>query len=67
MINAEQKVSKFEGALEQMNIRLDGVERRLDHFETRFDQVMASKADKWEIRIWFIVLMTLIAILQFVG
>ena len=74
MINAEQKVSKFEGILDQMNIRLDGVERRLDHFETRFDQVetrfdrvMTSKADKWEIRIWFIVLMSFIAILQFIG
>jgi len=67
MINAEQKVSKFEGILDQMNIRLDGVERRLDHFEIRFDQLMAQKADKWEIRIWFIVLMAFIAILQFVG
>jgi len=60
MINAEQKVSKFEGILGQMNIRLDGIERRLEHLE-------AQKADKWEIRIWFIVLMALIAILQFVG
>ena len=52
---------------DQMNIRLDGVERRLDHFEIRFDQLMAQKADKWEIRIWFIVLMTLIATLQFIA
>ena len=52
---------------DQMNIRLDGVERRLDHFETRFDQLMTSKADKWEIRIWFIVLMAFIAILQFIA
>lgn len=60
MVNAEQKVSKLEGALEQMNIRLGGIERRLEHLE-------AQKADKWEIRIWFIVLMAFIAILQFIG
>ena len=60
MINAEPRIAKVEGILEQVNAGLSHIEARLNHLEV-------AKADKWEIRIWFIVLMAMIAILQFIG
>ena len=51
-------MAKVEGILEEVRMRLNHVEARLDH-------VIANKADKWEIRIWFLILIVLITVYQF--
>lgn len=52
----EERVAKIEGILSQMNERLNHVEANL-----------RNKADKWEIRIWFVILLVLMTIYRFLG
>jgi len=50
----EERMGKIEGAFNQ-------VTERLNHIETQ----LRDKVDKWEVRIWFIIIMALlITILQ---
>ncbi|MCL0057459.1 hypothetical protein M1N05_00105 [Dehalococcoidales bacterium] len=56
-------MAKIEGAFEQVSERLNHIELRLNHIETRLD----TKADKWEIRIWFLLLIILMTVYQFLG
>lgn len=50
----EERMAKIEGAFNQ-------VTERLNHIETQ----LRDKVDKWEVRIWFIIIMALlITILQ---
>jgi len=58
MPTLEERMAKVEGILEEVRMRLNHVEARLDH-------VIANKADKWEIRIWFLILIVLITVYQF--
>ena len=59
MVSLEQRMAKVEGILEQISLRLTEVEHRLTALEQ-------SKADKWEIRIWFIILFAFMAALKFI-
>ena len=42
--------------LEQISARLNHFEGRLNHIDVRLD----NKADKWEMRIWFMTIMVLL-------
>ena len=42
--------------LEQISARLNHLESRLNHIDVRLD----NKADKWEMRIWFMTIMVLL-------
>lgn len=50
----EERVARIEGILSQINERLNHVEAE-----------MRNKADKWEIRIWFLVIVLLMTVYQF--
>ena len=51
-----ERMAKIEGAFAQVTERLNRIENDL-----------RGKADKWEIRIWFLTLIILITIFQFLG
>jgi chromosome segregation ATPase len=67
MQGVEERIAKVEGILEEVRARLNHVEDRLNIIETRLDNIMASKADKWEIRIWFLIIVILMSVYQFLG
>jgi C4-type Zn-finger protein len=50
----EERIAKIEGIMEQMNERLNHVEADLK-----------NKADKWEIRIWFLIVVLLMTVYRF--
>lgn len=50
----EERVARIEGILSQINERLNHVKAEL-----------RNKADKWEIRTWFLVIVLLITVYQF--
>lgn len=52
----EGRVARIEGILSQINERLNHVEAEL-----------RNKADRWEIRIWFLVIVPLMTVYQFLG
>lgn len=45
-----ERIVRIEGILEQMSLRLDRVERELENLAN-------TKVDKWEVRIWFLILL----------
>jgi len=73
-------MAKIEGMMEQMrdgfnhlNTRLNNIENhiesrfgsiesRLNHIESRLDQ----KVDKWEMRIWFLILIIIMTLLKLI-
>lgn len=57
MVSVDERMAKVEGILEQISLRLGQLEAPLNHLEVRLDQ----KADKWEVRIWFILITALVA------
>ena len=61
----EERIAKVEGILEEVRVRLNHVEDRLNIIETRLDNIMASKAGKWGIRIWFLIIVILMSVYQF--
>ena len=50
----EERVAKVEGILSQIN-------ERLNHLEAE----LRTKADRWEIRIWFLLILLLMTVYQF--
>lgn len=50
----EERTARIEGILSQINERLNHVEAE-----------MRNKADKWEIRIWFLIIVLLMTVYQF--
>jgi hypothetical protein len=57
----EERVANIEGMLSQMD-------RRLNHLETEISELrndIKTKADKWEIRIWFFIILLLLTIYRF--
>lgn len=57
----EERVARVEGILSQMD-------KRLNHIETEIGGLrdeLRNKADKWEIRIWFLVIVLLMTSYQF--
>jgi len=63
MNGLEGRIAKVEGILEEIRTRLNHVEDRLSIIETRLD----TKADKWEIRIWFLIIVILMSVYQFLA
>jgi hypothetical protein len=55
----EDRIGKIEGILEQMR-------DRLSHIEIRLNNIDMTKADRWEIRIWFIILMVIVSLWSYV-
>lgn len=53
-----ERIAKMEGILEQHGERLSRIEDDLR-------SLLRGKADKWEVRIWFLVLIALISIFEF--
>ena len=51
MNGIEERMAKVEGILEEVRARLNHMESRLD-----------TKADKWEIRIWFLIIVILMSV-----
>ena len=65
MVSPEERISRVEGVLEQMNERLSTLETRTSVIEDRITGVMVmldSKADKTEVRFLFGITFTLFAV-----
>ena len=65
----EERIARIEGILEQMNERLNHFGTEMGDLRTEMDNLrkyveteLRSKADKWEIRIWFIILIAVISV-----
>lgn len=59
-MDMEERIAKVEGILSQMN-------ERLNHVEANLRELARNKADKWEIRIWFLIIVLLMTVYRFVG
>lgn len=55
-----ERVARIEGSMEQMSLRLNRVTEEIDSLR----RALESKVDKWEVRIWFLILMAFMAALQ---
>ncbi len=60
MAQLEERVASIEGILSQIS-------ERLNHIEACLMDLKRNKADKWEIRIWFLLIVLLMTIYQFLG
>ncbi|HIC95938.1 TPA: hypothetical protein EYP12_04830 [Candidatus Bipolaricaulota bacterium] len=58
MAQLGERVAGIEGILSQISERLSHIEIRLMDFER-------NKADKWEIRLWFLLIVLLMTVYQF--
>jgi predicted nucleic acid-binding Zn-ribbon protein len=59
----DEKLARLEGRIEELSKRLDDLRNDMNH---RFEVVDKRFNDlKWEVRIWFLVLIALITILTF--
>ena len=56
----EERMAKAEGILEQISARLNHLENRITGLENRIAGIEVTKADKWEMRIWFMMIMALL-------
>ena len=63
MISQEERVSRLEGIIEQINERLGSIESRLGLIERNTSMIMDRKADKTEVRL---VLVTMVALFSVV-
>ena len=63
MISQEERVSRLEGIIEQINERLGSIESRLGLIERNTSMIMDLKADKTEVRL---VLVTMVALFSVV-
>jgi tetrahydromethanopterin S-methyltransferase subunit G len=63
MISQEERVSRLEGIIEQINERLGSIESRLGLIERNISMLMDRKADKTEVRFLFGITITLICVL----
>jgi tetrahydromethanopterin S-methyltransferase subunit G len=63
MISKEERVSRLEGIIEQINERLGSIESRLGLIERNISMLMDRKADKTEVRFLFGITITLICVL----
>ena len=63
MISQEERVSRLEGIIEQINERLGSIEARLGLIERNTSMIMDRKADKSEVRL---VLVTMVALFSVV-
>ncbi len=63
MISQEERVSRLEGIIEQINERLGSIEARLGLIERNTSTIMDRKADKTEVRL---VLVTMVALFSVV-
>ena len=63
MISQEERVSRLEGIVEQINERLGSIEARLGFIERNISMLMDRKADKTEVRFMFGITITLICVL----
>ncbi|HID11532.1 MAG TPA: hypothetical protein EYP17_09580 [Candidatus Latescibacteria bacterium] len=68
----EERVARIEGILSQMDKRLNHVETEIaglrDELRGEIEGLRAelrTKADKWEIRIWFLLILLLMTVYQF--
>jgi hypothetical protein len=61
----EEKVARIEAILGQVDKRLNHLESDISSFRSSIDILQRDKVDKWEVRIWFIILITLITIITF--
>ena len=59
MISQEERVSRLEGIIEQINERLGSIEARLGTIERNVSMLMDRKADKAELRLYFVVTIAL--------
>lgn len=62
----EERIARIEGILEGLR---EQTRERLNHLEADMRDIRAelrTKADKWEIRIWFLVLLAVMTLLKFV-
>ncbi len=57
----EERIAKIEGILSQMDKRLNHVETEIGGLRDE----LRNKADNWEIRIWFLVIVLLMTVYQF--
>ena len=63
MISKEERVSRLEGIIEQINERLGSIKSRLGLIERNISMLMDRKADKTEVRFLFGITITLICVL----
>lgn len=75
----EERVAKIEGILSQMDKRLNHVETEIVGLRNEIGRLrnelrgeieglrteLRNKADRWEIRIWFLVIVLLMTVYQF--
>lgn len=52
-MTTEERIARLEGVLEQ-------IDRRLSNMERGIEALVANKADKWETRLWFTTMLTLL-------
>jgi C4-type Zn-finger protein len=61
--NMEERIAKIEGILEQINERLNHFGTEMGDLRKYVETELRGKADKWEIRIWFIILIAVMSVL----
>ena len=60
---SEERLARLEGRVEEVSKRLDDLRNDMNH---RFEAIDKRFNDlKWEVRIWFLILIVLITILTF--
>ena len=61
----EERVAGIEATLRQIDKRLNHLESDVSSLRDIINLLQRDKVDKWEVRIWFIILIALITIITF--
>ena len=63
MATLEERVSRLEGVVEQINERLADIQAQLEGIRADLRDLRAQKADKWELRLWAVTILAFQAVL----
>ena len=63
MVSPEERISRLEGVIEQINERQGSLERMLEERTSTIISMLDHKADKTEMRLMFVITLTLMAVL----
>jgi predicted nucleic acid-binding Zn-ribbon protein len=67
----QERMAKIEGAFEQVTARLDRLEAEFRDLRAELTAEMRDlrnrTVDRWEVRIWFIILLLVISLYRFLG
>ena len=61
------RINSLDGRIDGLNGRIDSLNERINHEISELRAELRNKADKWEIRIWFLIIVLLITVYRFLG